>query len=434
MGNFTVFQIGVMVSFAVSAVIGVIIFATGFGVSKEKPLPKILVWGTVRQDVMDSVLEKLTTKNDRFSQISYEEKDSRTYSSVLVNALAAGNGPDLFILPQELVLGFSDKTLMIPYKNYSEREFRDSFVEGGELFLSRDGIRALPFSVDPLVMYWNRDIFASVGLTTPPAFWDEFFVLSPKITKRDKSSNIVRSFVAFGEYSNVVNAKEVLSAFILQTGNPIVSFSKDGQIVSRLTENFDFMEPPALAALRFYTEFSNPVKAVYSWNRALPDSRQSFIAGDLALYIGFASEFSLLKEANPNLNFDVVEIAHSRDSGIKYPITFAHFTGLSISRASISPIAALEVAKALTSQKSITTLSKLTGLPPIRRDLLGEKPVDAIGPVFYNAAITARGWLDPDSSATDEIFKRMIESVVSGRALLREAVDTANAEINNLLR
>ncbi len=432
MGNFSVFQLGVMISFAVSAIIGVIVFATGFGVSGEKPLPEILMWGTVKQDVIDGILENLATKNDRFSQITYEEKDPRTYSRDLVNALAAGNGPDLFDLPQELVLGFSDKTLVIPYKNYSEREFRDSFVEGGELYLSQDGIRALPFSVDPLVMYWNRDIFASVGLTTPPTFWDEFFTLSPKVTKRDKSSNIVRSFVAFGEYSNVVNAKGILSAFILQTGNPIVSFSEDGQLSSRLTENFGFMEPPALAALRFYTEFSNPVKAVYSWNRALPDSRQSFIAGDLALYIGFASEFNVLKEANPNLNFDVVELARSRDE--KYPITFARFSGLSISRASTNPIAALEVAEALTSQKSIATLSKLTGLPPIRRDLLGEKPVDAIGPVFYNAAITSRGWLDPDSFATDAIFKRMIESTVSGRALLREAIDIADTEINNLLR
>jgi len=432
MNNLSVFQIGLIIIFVLAAIIGVVVFATGFGISSKEALPEVLVWGTIEQSVVDGVLATVAQENERFELITYEEKDARTYSDDLVNALAAGNGPDLFLLPHDLALQFADKTLVIPYDIYSERVFKNVFIEEGELFLSSEGIRAFPFAIDPLVMYWNRDIFASEGLASPPAFWDEFFTLSPKVTQRDKSSNIVRSFVAFGEFRNIVNAKEILSALILQTGNPIVSESPNGQLVSQLTESFDFIEPPALAALRFYTEFSNPVKSVYSWNRALPDSRQSFVAGDLALYLGFASELQILEEANPNLNFDVVEIPRSRD--VKRTVTFARLEGLAISRASNNPLAALEVAVALTSNSSITALAKLNGLPPVRRDLLGEKPANSFGPVFYDSVIAARGWLDPDPSSTDAIFQRMVESTVSGRALLGEAVETADAEISNLLR
>jgi ABC-type glycerol-3-phosphate transport system substrate-binding protein len=269
-------------------------------------------------------------------------------------------------------------------------------------------------------------------VANPPGFWDEFFVLSPRLTVRDQASNIVRSFVALGEYQNVSHAKDILSALILQTGNPIIGRTANGQFVSALTERFDFLEPPALAALRFYTEFSNPVKSVYSWNRALPNARTSFASGDLAIYFGFASEYALLRSTNPNLNFDVAAFPRSRDAD--RPITFGNVMGFAIPRGATDANAAFEVAQALTENPQIAHFSELTGLPPVRRDLLAEVPSDSIGPVFYGSALAARSWIDPNPEATNGIYQRMIESTTSGRARLNEAIDTAHAELNNLLR
>jgi len=434
MGNLSIFQVVLIAGFVLAAIVGLILFATGFGAGggRGEQLPEVVIWGSIDGGIMDTLIRELVKEDDRFTNVQYEEKDVRTYDEDFVEALASGRGPDLFFVSESNLLKNQDKIITVPFNAYSERMFRNTFVEVGELFLTRDGVLALPFVVDPLVMYWNRDLLGSEGIAQPPAFWDEFFTLSPKITERDQSSNILRSFVAFGEFRNVVHVKDIVSALILQTGNPLVGFDSTGRAVSTLGERYDFVEPPALSALRFYTEFSNPVKSVYSWNRALPDSKQSFISGDLAIYMGFASEFTQLRAANPNLNFDVAVFPQSRDASAV--VTFAHVNGLAIPRSSRDAKAAFTVAGALTSTSQIARLNELLGLPPVRRDLLEDKPTDVAGPVFYTSAIVARSWLDPDSVATDSIYQQMIESTLSGRASLNEAVNSAEKEVNNLLR
>ncbi|HEY4502609.1 MAG TPA: extracellular solute-binding protein [Candidatus Paceibacterota bacterium] len=432
MKNLSTFQIVLISIFVVAAIVGVIIFAKGFGGPSSNELPEVVIWGTFPENVMNSVIGALKQDDARFARVSYVEKDERTYDADFVNALASGNGPDLFILSEDRIVTHRDKVITIPFDTYSARTFRNTFAEAGELFVTSDGILALPFSIDPMVMYWNRDILGNKGIANPPSFWDEFFTLSPKLTERDHSSSIARSFVAFGEYRNVDHAKDILSAFILQTGNPIIGLSNSGQIVSTLTNRYDFVEPPALAALRFYTEFADPIKSVYSWNRALPRSKQAFVAGDLAIYMGFASELSSLAETNPNLNFDVAAFPRARDA--ERSLTLAHITGLAIPRGSRDTSAAFAVATALTEQVYSAQFSKLMGLPPIRRDLLQDIPTDIVQPVFYTSAIVAKGWLDPNPDATNGIYQRMIESTLSGRARLSEALDTADAELNDLLR
>lgn len=433
--NLSIFQIVLIGAFGLSAVIGLIVFATGFGVEggSRDTLPPITIWGTLDEDVVEEVVRGLQDRDDRFSNITYVEKDARTYNEEFVDALAAGRGPDLVLFTEQDIVRHRDKLITIPFDAYSERTYKSAFVEVGELFFAHEGgFFALPFAVDPMVMYWNRDRLGDEGIVNPPAFWDEFFTLSPKITKRDRSANIVESFVAFGEFRNVTHAKDILSALILQTGNAIVGYNERGELVSILGENFNFVEPPTVSALRFYTEFSNPVKSVYSWNRALPESRQAFVAGDLAVYMGFASELSSLRNANPNLNFDVAMFPRSRDAA--RTITLARVYGLAIPRGSSDTNAAFTVASALTGVEEIKQLAELSGLPPVRRDLLEDKPSDAVGPVFYDSAIAARGWLDPNPAITDDIYQRMIESTLSGRALLNEAVQSADQELNSLLR
>ena len=48
----------------------------------------------------------------------------------------------------------------IPYESFPERDFRNRYIDGASIFAMRDGVYAFPLMVDPLVMYWNRDIFS----------------------------------------------------------------------------------------------------------------------------------------------------------------------------------------------------------------------------------------------------------------------------------
>jgi hypothetical protein len=73
-----------------------------------------------------------------------------------------------------------------------------------------------------------------------------------------------------------------------------------------------------------------------------------------------------------------------------------------------------------------------TNFTPVRRDVLSELVSDPYRQVFRDAAITARGWLDPDPEATDSIFADLIGNITSGRSSTRGAIQRAETAIQNL--
>lgn len=425
------FRIVLTAIFAVFIIVGVIMFSLFRGGSRGTQ-EQITLWGTIPESVFASYIKSANLKKDNNTQINinYVAKENESFNQDFIEALARGNGPDAILLPHDQILRHKDKIYPIPYGSISERTFKDSFIEEGELYLSSDGIIALPFMIDPMVMYWNRDIFTDVLLPQPPVYWDELFSLVDKITKVDSNLNIQRSAVSFGEFKNVLNAKEILSLLILQAGNPIVKFN-NGRPVSVLKDRFGSTIPSSEAALRFFTEFSNPSKKSYSWNRSLPQTPSYFLSGDLAIYFGFASELKNIRMKNPNLNFDVAVVPQRREAKTK--ITFGKMQGLALVKSSKKLSSAFSAISALISKDNIIAWTEVSGLPPVRKDLLQLGSLDPDKSIFYNSAIISKAWLDPNREETQAIFQNMVESITSGRLMLSESVDKASTEIQNLL-
>src|SRR5690606_11854218 len=95
-----------------------------------------------------------------------------------------------------------------------------------------DGLYAVPFAVDPMIMYWNRDILAAGGFAQPPATWESLTATVEQITLRDATRNILQGTVAFGEYSNVINAKSMLLTLLLQSGSRMVEEGQSRYVVA----------------------------------------------------------------------------------------------------------------------------------------------------------------------------------------------------------
>ncbi|MFC1731326.1 extracellular solute-binding protein [candidate division KSB1 bacterium] len=435
MKKLSTFQIIVTGGFVFFTVIGILLFA-GFGGTGGggANVGQVTVWGTHDDRIINSILNELSFDDSRFDQVTYIEKDSRSYDEELVEALASGNGPDIFFLEQDTILRHKDKISPIPYNVMSEREFKDTFIEEGELFLSVDGIIALPFIIDPMILYWNRDHYAQAGISRPPQFWDELLSLSLNgvLTTRGEGGAILKSAFSIGEYQNIAHAKELLSTIMLQAGGSPTIKNEDGSLSSGLLRRFNDGQTPTENTLRFYTDFANPAKSVYTWNRALPEAKQTFVSGILSNYIGFASELPSIREKNANLNFDVALVPQVRSSGNS--ITYGKLTGLAITEASPNIAGAMQIALALTKDLALQKVSEEISLAPVSRTLLLERPSDPFKAIFADSALQSRAWLDPNANDTDLIFKTMIESVVSGRARVNEAVNTANQELENLLR
>jgi len=280
-------------------------------------------------------------------------------------------------------------------------------------------------------MYWNRDIFSNNLISQPPKYWDQINSLIEKITKKDSGSNILQSAIALGEFRNITNSKEIISMLLLQAGTPITSRTAE-EVVSVLNGQFGRDIKPSQSAISFYTQFSNPTAGTYTWNRSLPSSLNFFLSGNLGIYIGFASELFSIQQKNSNLNFDVTYVPQIRDTNKN--LVFAHMYALAIVKQSKQVSGAFTAIKALTEAGPIKAMETATNLPPVRRDLLADKPTDAFRTVFYNSALISSSWIDPDPVLSGNTFRDMIENVTSGKTRLSDALDRADKELKAELK
>jgi ABC-type glycerol-3-phosphate transport system substrate-binding protein len=428
------FQLVVTSIFVGFIIIGVGAFALFGGVFGGGGVGQVTMWGTVPQGTMENMIEALRVDDDSFDNVLYVEQDPGTYESVLLNAMASGSGPDLFLVTQEELGGFMDKIIPIPYGVVSQSQFISSYVDEGQLFLTREGALALPVMIDPLVMYWNRDHFASAGVSQPPTLWSQFTEQNGLPTKINAYNNaqLRRSAVAMGGWSNVLHAKEILSTLFMQAGEFITGRRADGAYVATFgTTPQGISNNPAESALRFYTEFGNPSKTTYSWNRSLPQSDEAFVSGIVAVYFGYASELRSIGERNPNLRFGVSVMPQLQGSGTQ--ITYGKMTGVAIPKTAANVQGAALVAQKITSAPAAQALVQLTGLPSARRDVVLDTSASASAEVFVRSALIARGWVDPSAPQTDLVFRDMIESVISGRNEPAGAVSQAAQEFQQLI-
>ncbi len=424
------FKLGILAVFSAFILIGIIVFASSKSQS-EKFSGNLTIWGTVNSNTINQFLSSFSFDSKKNVTANYIQKKPEDFGISLAEAIADGKSPDLVILPIDLILNQQKRLLTIPFKSYPERTFKNTYIEESELFLTKEGILAIPILIDPLVMYWNRDIFSAKLKTNPPLYWDEFQKLAPEFVKKDTSGNIKDTLISFGEWKNVSNAKEILTNLLIQTGNSIIT-KDDYGFRSSILNSSDNPSAGAESALTFYTQFANPVDVTYSWNRSLPKSINMFLSENLATYIGQASELPQIRSKNPNLNFDVALIPQIRDA--KQKRVFSKMYGIAIVKNSKLIPVAFQAMNTMTDAERLKIMETITNLPPVRRDLLSNIPTtDSYKEIFYKSAIWSKGFYDVDSKAIDTIFGRMIESITSGRSKISEALSDASDNINYLI-
>lgn len=420
------FKTIILALFIIFAVVGVGFLALYKGDGADTAGAQVEVWGTLSRDAVSEMVRQANANTEGLLNILYVEKDPQTYEGELLEAIASGNSPDLILFPDEFIVKHSNKVIPIPFESFPEERFRNTFIEAGEIFLSGDQIIALPFSVDPLMLYWNRDIFSNEGVANPPTTWTELLTLTPSLTITDPNFNITRSAVALGEYDNVDHAKEIIYSLLLQVGNPVVTYNGEEFISSLRGASGD----SSASALNFYTGFADPTRTTYSWNRSLPGSKDAFVAGDLAMYIGFASEEGELRRRNPNLNFATVELPQLEDTSKK--TTFANVGGFAVMSNTSNPTDAFNTLYTLTGNQVVGLWSSVSGEPPVRRDLI-QSGGEGSAQVLHNSALWSVGIAEPDNARTSNIFREMINSITSGTYNITEALRRADDSLGSLM-
>lgn len=430
------FELGLVVVFMGLALLTLILMAT-YKPAPDKPLEgslaasgPVVIWGTLPANGINQVLSELAEENEAYEQITYKYYRPQDFDSVLVNALADGIGPDLVLASHEKLVELRRRIQPVSYESFPVRDIRNTYLDGAQIFALSDGFYGYPIAVDPLMMYWNRDIFATEGYLEAPKTWENLVnVIFPDLIQRDFDRTIRRSVVAMGEYGNVRNAFGIISALMIQGGSERVTEDRDGQYVVQLQLTSSGEGDPLRAAADFYTRFSKPSNTLYSWNRSFAEDRQQFVAEDLALYFGYASEGKQIEAINPNLNFDIAEIPQGASATTRR--TYAKFYALSLLKSSENKAGAAAVMFDLGGANIAGEIARRNNLVPAFRSLVMLGSNDTYGRVAYQSASIALGWLNPDLVATDNIFKTMTQDINENRNSVGGAASDATTRLRN---
>jgi multiple sugar transport system substrate-binding protein len=314
-------------------------------------------------------------------KITYVAQSQQDYRERLTNALAKGDGPDIFSFHNSWVPMFRNDLDSLPATVMNPADFAKTFypVASSDLTLG-NSIVGIPLEYDALTLFVNTDILNAAGLK-PPTDWNQ--LTSPAylaLTKKDDQGVITQSEIALGRTENVDHWPEILALMMIQNG---VDLSNP-------------TGPAAEGALTFFTNFST----VYDeWDATLPSSTQAFASGKLAMYFGPSWRAFEIEQQNPNLKFETVPVPQlPKDNPNEPDITYATYWAQGVWSKSPNKAIAWDFLKFLSTQDSLQKLYKNEsatrsfGEPYPRTDmatLLSDQPV--LGSIVSQAP-GARSW------------------------------------------
>ena len=404
-----------------------LVFLKTYRADKNDGVPVVgvvTIWGTLPQGTFETILQDFSKANEEYNKVSYRYIEPTAVSNELVNALADGVGPDMLLLSSEQLVEMRKKIKPVSFESFPKRDIASLYVDGAAIFALSDGLYAYPLALDPMVLYWNKDLLGTENLLEAPKTWESLVnQYTPVLTKRASDRTIERSAVALGEYSNVKNSFGIISSLLLQAGSYGVTNEKEGEYDIRLNESPNQGVEPLRVTADFYTRFSRPDNTLYSWNRSFASDRDRFVSGDLALYFGYGSEGPQLEQLNPNLNFDIAEIPQGATATVRR--TYAQFYGLAALKTSDNLEGVSLVLKGLSQSAVIERFANDYGLVPALRGSVAAGSNNLYGRVTYKSASVAYGWLNPNRPGTDNAFQTMTRDITENRSDVPGAISDA---------
>ena len=420
-------------------------------------------WGIIDNDNDRTAIQSLIEEYQKTNQgvkIDFTAFDNaKNYEKALLNALATGKAPDIFMFHNTWLPKYFDKITPLPEIAFPLSQLRQLFPQVVEQDFvlqqthsassgqaqDKSLIVALPLYIDTLALLYNKNIFDGKAIALPPTNWQSFQNMIPYLRETNLSNQIIKPAAAIGgSEKSIDSASDLLNLLMMQLGSLAtdnygkISFSREG-----------------LPALDFYLQFSNPNSPYYTWSDNLKYSLDSFSEGSTAIIFNYASRIPLIKSKNPYLNIGVAPMlqsfgaaqdksfgtaqdksfgaAQDKPANANQPINYADYWGLSVSNQSqYSDLSWNFILFAATNPQANEVYLQTAKKPPALRSLISKYINDQELGIFSRQALTARSWRQPDSATVKQIFSDMIESILNSRLNTENALRQAENEINSL--
>ncbi len=365
-----------------------------------------------------------------YQMFSYEE-----YEKSLIDALAAGTGPDIVMIHNTWLPKHGDKLKALPatipglkQPLLTIQDYKTNFVDVAfNDFVFNNQIYALPLYVDTLALFYNKDILNSAGISRPPQDWEEFNSDVETITRLDGSGQITQSAAAIGTARNINRSTDLLSALMIQTG---VKMTDDGNRSATFSNSVS-NTPVGELALKYYTDFANSSVRTYTWNDVQHYSVDAFIEGKTAMMFNYSHEAGVLKNKASRLNFGIAPMPQVSSTDVK---NYANYWGVGVSSKSKFPNEAWKFVAYLASKEGAQSYLSTTLRPSARRDLIELQRNDLDLGVFAVQALSAHSWYQIDNTAIETIFADMIDDVNFRRSSVKNALENAESRVNVLMQ
>lgn len=304
--------------FSIAGLAIILIVLSGCGEAKPVPYEvELEIWGVFDDsDALSELFSEYRKINPYVRSIKYRKLSPDTYKADLLDALASGNGPDIFMMRNTWGEAFGNKIVPAPASLITEKKFRETFVDVvAQDFLNDQGqALAVPLSVDSLALYYNKDIFNALGIAEPPKTWEDLLGIVEKLTTIDQYGNINRSAIALGTGENINRSADILLTLMLQLG------------AEAETRNF-IDSGAATKAFDFYTQFARLGSPFYTWSPREHYSIDAFYEGTLGMTINYSYHYETFRQKNAKFNFAVAPLPQFAGQPA---VNFANYWGFAV--------------------------------------------------------------------------------------------------------
>jgi multiple sugar transport system substrate-binding protein len=187
--------------------------------AQEKAKVRLATWAGVDEaKELQTVVDKVNQAATAFEIVS--EPNPADYYTKLQTTIAGGTAADLFWLSQEYVAGYADRGAIL---DISDRLAGDSspaaklddyYPDVLQTAQYQGKTYGLPWIAQPVVLYYNPDLFSAAGVNPPDDSWtwDTFKEAAAKLTNKDN-----------GVYGTAFNDWPPIQMFIWQAGGEVIT-------------------------------------------------------------------------------------------------------------------------------------------------------------------------------------------------------------------
>lgn len=440
---------------------------------QETALPVMSLWHSdFRADAIEGTVGGIGAET---VTLTARKLDPTIFETKAVDSIAADEAPAVWLIPNDWVPDHLNKIVTIPNdfwvsedatgpqttlenfkENYYDYLVDDLTLVNYEVVPDIDVEQAasteirfagFPGPIKTLVVFKNQSLFANAYqtwrnshreapdeeqnhirqiLTKEIKTWDEL-VEASNLLKSIDGTNVKTAGIAMGTANNIDQADDIVQLLTFQQGGRIVNAVEKIALFDGFEKTADGRTIyPGREALSFYTSFSNPNNSNYSWNNGMPNARQAFLEGRVAMLIDYPEFDEIIKQQEKRVSFEIAKIPQLYEE--TEPVNFATYYVFTVTKASQDQVKAGFFARNFTEDVNLRGVARgLVNSTAPRKNMVG-------GGVNDQQVPTARTVYKLHHDKFDATYKEMIDDVAIGGESVENAVNRTADLITRLLQ